>query len=438
MSKSNSKSIVVISSNACLHSSAQVESLASFLSKQNADIMFIQEANGYIGELLDQLHSKPGFEETVLDITTHILLRRGYFHKLTEEWPRRFYSKAYLPESDTNVILLNLHLCEHKWKTDSDEEERKYRVQYLENILKHIQTLQNVSQTPIIIGGDFNSFSHQDQSLYVSETATTPALNGNNKLLLEPFSQLVYKGIYKRQIFSTLILVQAGLTDCWRNCHPGSRLILENKEEPFISWPVSHESIKHNKNLQHEIEKCEVAGRIDYIFVNSNVKIISCQMMHEPIGWYSDHYAVVALLRIGQLSQTHIQIDKKILTKTVISNIMPSIAVCLVLPSITDKSTSPQWLLSASALSGSKNHYIEIVHCTKDTTDVNSLGWFYVDGLQDIQECPIEESLKYMYSSFDPLKLIDPRNVHFEARLYNDRQEELRRTKVQIRLHFHA
>jgi endonuclease/exonuclease/phosphatase family metal-dependent hydrolase len=447
--------LVVITSNACLYSSAQVSAMATFLAEQHADVVFVQEANGYMAELLDALRGKPGFDAAVMDLTTHILLRHGRFLSLAAQWPYCFFSRVRLAGYPSDILLVNLHLCEHEWSTGSDAEEQRYRVQYLQRIFAHLQSLPDAGSTALIVGGDFNAFAHQDQSLYLPASpsaaadaplAIVPSLCGEIKLLSGPDAPAVYERMYRRHVFSTLTLSQAGLTDCWRACHPGSRSLLESQGVSFLSWPVAAAAIEHDENLPAEIEGHEVAGRIDFLFVNARVRTLSCVMTHKPRGWYSDHLAVVAHLSIdSMLAEQHI--ESSVLAPhgaaAAAAPPSPSLSMRLVLPAPdADPASPPQWLLSAAGLSGGKNHYIEIVRSV--TTDAScdvaelkepnttSCGWFYVDGLQNAKDCSVATSQQYLYGSFEPLKPVDPVQARFHAKLFDDTQMELISVEVQI------
>jgi len=376
--------------------------MAAFLAAQHADIVFVQEANGYMGDLIEQLRGYSGFKDVVADSTTHILLRQGYFHPVTESWPWRFYSRATLANHSSDVLLLNLHLCEYGWDTGSDEEEYTYRGQFLQHILVYLQSLPNA---PVIVGGDFNSFSHQDRSLYLPTHR-----RADNR---------VYTRLYQRKLFLTTILTHAGLVDCWRTCHPESRTVLQEQGQCFLSWPVPATAIEHDAFLPLEIASHEVAGRIDYLFVNTQVYVHSCVMMFTAKNWYSDHAAVVSRVSIP-VGAKHFQASRLVRQPATVT---PSFALRLRPPHT--------WLLSAAALSGTKNHYIEVVRLLARGLEI-SQGWFYVDGLQDCVDCSVAASRDYFYGTFNPYRVINARAARFEARLFNETQVELMRVPVAV------
>lgn len=393
--------LVVVTANGCLRTSQQVAAMAAFLAAQTADVVFVQEANGHARGLLEALRGHDGFESAVLDPCTHILLRRGYFQPIAAAWPHRFYARARLPDAD--LLLLNVHLCEHRWSTDSDEEEWSYRAQFLQRQVAHLRQLPGGDA--LIVGGDLNAFSHQDRSLYLPATSAHAAM---------------YERMYQRTVFSTLVLARAGLVDCWRACHPESRLALC---VPFVSWPVAAAAIEHDDHLPREVDAREAAGRIDFLFVGAGVRVIDCQMMNSAKGWFSDHLAVVAHVRSSRSSSTCGPVA------AVAAAAVPMIAVRLVFEAAGPAGHA--WLLSASALSGEKNHYIEIERLVSGVA--SSRGWFYVDGLRDGVDCSIAAGREYMYGSFDPREHVDVLpHIRYQAVLYDDAQTELMRVDVQI------
>jgi hypothetical protein len=89
---------------------------------------------------------------------------------------------------------------------------------------------------------------------------------------------------------------------------------------------------------------------------------------------------------------------------------------------------APRWLLSASGLSGGKNHYIEIWQHPA-AAPPSACGWFYVDGLDQVTDATIESSLALAYGTLDTTAV---RSACLEARLVDDAQREILRVEVEV------
>lgn len=375
MNSGSQNELTIISTNICYYSIQQLPQIASFLYGVLADVVFFQEANGCLPELLEMLKARyTEYKNASIDLTTHILIRQGRFIPVTEKWPDNFYARVQLPY--TECLLLNIHMCEREWDTDCDDCETRYRVQYLERMLKH---LGKISKLPTIVAGDFNSISHLNSSSI-------------------------------KTVNSSLTLQREGFTDCWNTVNT-------NKNTLTYSWPVPLSCIAHDEFLPGQINS-QVSARIDYVYVSQDFRTLSCEHMHTVTNWFSDHLAVVSRVQpiiagdvVAQVTESMSKIE---------NSHVPTLSL-KVLTEDCDR-CQPTWLLSAGGLTGEKNQYIEIYMLQENKRE--SMGWFYVDGLCEIDECSLADVLQYQYATFDPHKPVSM-DCKWQACLYNEALEEL-------------
>jgi exonuclease III len=389
--------IKVVSINVCYYDIKQLKLIYDFIYKEQPTIIFVQEANGCLPELLKYMNKWDGYENASYDPTTHIIIKDGYFLKTDDVWPNSsFYTKAMLPFYKDPFILLNIHLCEIEFITQSDKIEQKYRNMYIENMLNHLKSKINFQENKIIIAGDFNTLSHLDANIYSTDEFIT-----NN----------VYK---KRTIWPSLTLYQNGFIDCWKKVNKKSII-------DATSWPPTGNSILHDNFLKGQITH-DIDTRIDYIYVNNFFKINSAEHIETTVKWFSDHKAVVVTLT-SKSAKTYIN-------KTLIPKMIKHTGTQKFSLSVFKYNNKIQWVLSAENINQEKSNFIEIYYKKKRNTTKLSFGWFYVDGLKDVV-VNLNETKLYQYSTFDFNKEL-PKNCEWTAVLYNEVYEKISSTKIEF------
>ena len=404
--------MIILTTNICLYSYDQINPISKFIIKNKADVVFFQEGNGCIEYILKELINldPENYHNASINLQTHILIRNGKFIRLTDTWPYNFYSKAII--NNNIFILVNIHLCEIHWDTKCDKIEHKYRCRNITNMLNYLSKIYNINNYHVIIAGDFNTFSHLDKSSV--DTLKT--------------------------VYPSKVLESFGFTDSWNYCNYS----IDN-EEDGISWPVPLYCISNDFFLKSEI-KSLTRLRIDFIYGNKNLLPLNCVMKYNE-EWYSDHKAVITTYKVidiisnnyghslksneislgetGALKSNEISLGETGALKSNEISLGETGALELKVE-FNIYGFIPKWKLTCNGLSGEKNHYIEI-HCIKNGNE-KSVGYFYIDGLQNTYENSLLLINLFHHSTFNPLDEID-KDAYYKAILFNEAQEELLHSK---------
>jgi endonuclease/exonuclease/phosphatase family metal-dependent hydrolase len=140
----------------------------------------------------------------------------------------------------------------------ADDEKRGREMRAILDVL--MPHLARTPEMPVIVGGDFNSGSHQD---WTAAAADQP--NHMGRVVAWPVS---------------LMMHDAGFVDTFRAAHP------DPVEHPGLTWsPEFRDS--------HQ-------DRIDYVYVRGSGWSVeeSAVLSEHPRGWPSDHAAVLSVLRL--------------------------------------------------------------------------------------------------------------------------------------------
>lgn len=409
--------VIVTSVNLCHYSHEQIPLYASFLSRIRSDITFCQEANGCLNELVSVLKTNdPCFKDASYDPKTHILLRYGYFVPLksTIEWPQSsFYSQAYIPNLGL-CALVNIHLCESQWTSSSPNDHHTFRVEPIRRIWNSIRHLQ----IPIVIGGDFNSFSHLDEFKYLSSSLSLSSSSNNIHKGHKRIFSMLPKNL---DAFTSFFLQQQGMTDCF----------IKNNED---TWPVNKNEINWSDELQNEIEPHEPSGRISRIYISE--KFLKCEKYNVCNSrntctekWFSDHKAITVSILLKQNSIDNYKNNQQQQEEEELIQTRPILEI-----SVFGTYENPRWKMKADGLPGEKNYYIELNIKNNNNNNNKTLGYFYVDGLVSTKTIELE-TCKTIHTvqigTFEPSRPIEKGSL-IAATLYNDSQQAVISVDVSV------
>jgi len=357
-----------------------------------SDITFCQEANGCLPELVRTLKQQdPQFSDVCYDPHTHILLRKGHFLPPVASWPQSsFYVRAWTPNLGL-CTLVNIHLCEQQWTSACPREHERFRVAPIKRILDAVQHID----APLIIGGDFNCFSHLDMSFLRTRTH-------------DAYSRVCS---LPQDACTSFVLQQRGMIDC-------------GTQNNTDTWPVSTHAIQWSEELQKEIDPCEPSGRITRIYLSHKHFTHRAYHAYANDTWFSDHAAVVVEVKLtGCATQSVICRGEGAQPPSV----QPSITL-----SVSGSHETPRWHMTALELSGEKNHYIELSQRSFAQVD-ETIGYFYVDGLTHVRAVELQTGSTIhivQIGTFEPSNPIATNVSTITATLYNESQESIMTVEV--------
>ena len=379
--------MIVASVNLCHYSDKQLPLYVAFLVRVRPDVTFCQEANGCLPALVRALRRcDVHFAAASYDPCTHVVLRRGHFMPAPISprfgWPQSsFFVRAWTPYLGV-CALVNVHLCERQWTSACPDDHVRFRVDPIRRIWDVVRRLA----MPVIMGGDFNCFSHLDAAYH------------------DPVGTCAHIFALPQCAFTSRFLRQNDMVDCLVGA-------------PTHTWPVPLSDIAWSGVLQSEIDPSEPGGRISRIYVSAKHAACTSYAVHANEPWFSDHRAVVVTLQphaspppssmVTPLNHRHKQ---------------ASVALCsFIVLIVVLRGRRPTWHMMAHGLVGERNSYIELSQDASGST----LGFFYVDGLMQTSRIELRTSVTIhttQIGTFDPDACIPPdKTIH--AALYNEAQE---------------
>ena len=242
---------------------------SEYVKSLNCDIIALQELNEYTPEKLAKEAKSWGHSYSAL------LKENGFPTGMTSKFPLRNlkkemagYHHGMLSCEAGGIQIYVIHLHPGHWEI------RHQEVDLLLNTLKVYQ-----SDTPVLLVGDFNTFSHRDESYYNQTTDLIPFFRGldlrwnSNRNLRD--DKLDYSHLRKFE--------EAGYKD----------LIAERRKRFFGTFPTK---------LRPE-EDNGPSRRLDYFFA-SEVLSEKCTkaeyLVNKKTDLLSDHYPAIAEFKLSQ------------------------------------------------------------------------------------------------------------------------------------------
>lgn len=240
--------LTIFTSNVCCFDyDLQVPRIAACIQQCSPDIMCLQEANGCIPLVLEQLNKSNAAAAALysFDRTTHILIRNGLFLPTPKQaWPFHFYSLVWFPYLSCRIIIVNVHLCEKEWRTSDWSTEWRYRGCYLARMIAQLN--KYYPNHPVIFAGDFNSLHPQ--------------------------------------------MPTDRFTDCATQSYDRN------------TWPVGRSHLLRHPYMLSESPYGAQPCRIDYIFASNECQIVQGTRTHYlKEDFYSDHKALTAVVAVPKL-----------------------------------------------------------------------------------------------------------------------------------------
>ncbi len=236
----------------------------------NADVVGIQEAEGNLQRLADEL----GW---YFDLQSYVISRFPIIAPPGSDGRYVFVEV----EPGRVIVMANIHLPSKNYGPDAVRDgaapEAVLEIEFSRRLpaaRKAIEPLQQFVKggTPVFISGDFNTPAHTDWT-------TTTA--GTRKYLLYPLNWPV-----------SLALEEAGFRDSWRVVYP------DPVRNPGLTWWAARPPLK-----EYFFDENDSQDRIDFVWFAGAAEVLNSALAGETGGpevtygltpWPSDHRAVVS------------------------------------------------------------------------------------------------------------------------------------------------
>lgn len=249
------------------------EAWMKWIRVQDPDIVSLQELNGFTGEALAALAASYGHSYSVL------LKEEGFPTGLTSRYPiedtlvlRQGFHHGLLRARIQGIYFYVIHLHPSNWKV------RQAEIQLVLDDMKALPP-----ETPVILAGDFNTFSPQDASFY-AHGRLEPFFRQRDSLYAE-------ENLNQDSLDYSVIgeVLDAGLVD------------LEAEfRDPGYSFTGSFPT-----GVEKEGEHGD-ARRLDYVFASSKLarKVTRAAILANDTTWLlSDHLPVLVTLELDGFSE---------------------------------------------------------------------------------------------------------------------------------------